>query len=101
MKNPPGRDIIRTAADEKASAARESVDSLDDFRKGAAADGEAHVAASELDLPVAFPRSAARAGRSDDSVAPRPEGEGGYRRLLGGIARDRHLVDPMARDQLV
>src|SRR4051812_28338175 len=73
----------------------------DDLRIGAGADAEAHVAAVDLDPPVAFALAAARAGRRHHTVAARPERERGHRRLLAWPDVDRRSVDLVARDQLV
>ena len=56
--------------------------------------------AAELDRLVAFLGQAARGPRSDQPVAPRPDGKMRHRRLVGD-ARDRRIVDGMAGDPLV
>src|SRR6476469_3071116 len=71
-----------------------------DLTRGLLRHREGHVMAVELDLLVPLVVQAASGARSDEPVAPRPNGEMRHRRLVGD-ARQWRFVDAVPRDPLV
>src|SRR3546814_18405524 len=69
---------------------------LDDRRDRGRGIGEAHMAAVDLDLPVAFVRKYARAGDRADAVVLRPELEGRNFGTTRGVEIERGVI---AREQ--
>src|SRR3546814_14289043 len=72
---------------------------LDDRRDRGRGIGEAHMAAVDLDLPVAFVRKSARAGDRDDAVVLRPEREGRHFGARRGVEIERPSGSASGRER--